>query len=129
MFVSTMRPLMAFFEGFIYAITPLMGFLLVVGAFGLNMLGKYFQVVIWIQLWMPVLSIINLYISMAARNEFSALVTAPISFYTLNSGSQALQTWLGVGGMLTAATPMIALFLVTGSTYAFTSFWWWALSA
>lgn len=121
MFVSTMRPLMAFFEGFIYAITPLMGFLLVVGAFGLNMLGKYFQVVIWIQLWMPVLSIINLYISMAARNEFSALVTAPISFYTLNSGSQALQTWLGVGGMLTAATPMIALFLVTGSTYAFTA--------
>lgn len=121
MFVSTMRPLMAFFEGFIYAITPLMGFLLVVGAFGLNMLGKYFQVVIWIQLWMPVMSIINLYISMAARNEFSALVTAPISFYTLNSGSQALQTWLGVGGMLTAATPMIALFLVTGSTYAFTA--------
>lgn len=121
MFVSTMRPLMAFFEGFIYAITPLMGFLLVVGAFGLNMLGKYFQVVIWIQLWMPVMSIINLYISMAARNEFSALVTSPISFYTLNSGSQALQTWLGVGGMLTAATPMIALFLVTGSTYAFTA--------
>ncbi len=121
MFVSTMRPLMAFFEGFIYAITPLVGFLLVVGAFGMNLLTKYFQVVIWIQLWMPVMSIINLYVSMAARNEFASLVTTPISFYTLNTGSQALQTWLGIGGMLTAATPMIALFLVTGSTYAFTA--------
>lgn len=121
MFVSTMRPLMAFFEGFIYAITPLVGFLLVIGAFGMNLMAKYFQVVIWIQLWMPVMSIINLYVSMAARNEFASLVTTPISFYTLNAGSQALQTWLGIGGMLTAATPMIALFLVTGSTYAFTA--------
>ena len=31
MFKSVMRPMMAFFEGFIYAIAPLMGFLIVIG--------------------------------------------------------------------------------------------------
>ena len=121
MFISTIRPLMAFFEGFIFAITPFMGFLMVMGVFGLTLVTKYFQVVIWIQLWMPVLSIINLYINMTSSNELAHLSTGAMSFYTLNTTTQALQTWLGVGGMLAAATPMIALFLVTGSTYAFTA--------
>ena len=121
MFLSTVRPLMAFFEGFIYAITPFMAFMMVMGAFGMTMITKYFQVVCWIQLWMPVLSIVNLFIMMAARNQFASIVTDPMSFYTLNNGSQILQNWIATGGMLAAATPMIALFLVTGSTYAFTS--------
>lgn len=121
MFLSTIRPLMAFFEGFIYAITPIMAFMLVMGAFGMTMITKYFQVVAWIQLWMPVLSVVNLFILMAARNEFASVVTNPMSFYTLNNGSQILQNWIATGGMLAAATPMISLFLVTGSTYAFTS--------
>lgn len=121
MFLSTVRPLMAFFEGFIYAITPLMAFMIVMGAFGMAMITKYFQVVVWVQLWMPVLSIVNLFILMGARNQFASIVTDPMSFYTLNNGSQILQNWIATGGMLAAATPMIALFLVTGSTYAFTS--------
>lgn len=121
MFLSTVRPLMAFFEGFIYAITPIMAFMIVMGAFGMAMITKYFQVVVWVQLWMPVLSIVNLFILMGARNQFASIVTDPMSFYTLNNGSQILQNWIATGGMLAAATPMIALFLVTGSTYAFTS--------
>lgn len=121
MFLSTVRPLMAFFEGFIYAITPIMAFMIVMGAFGMAMITKYFQVVVWVQLWMPVLSIVNLFILMGARNQFVSIVTDPMSFYTLNNGSQILQNWIATGGMLAAATPMIALFLVTGSTYAFTS--------
>lgn len=121
MFLSTVRPLMAFFEGLIYAITPFMAFLMVMGAFGMTMITKYFQVVVWIQLWMPVLSIVNLFIMMSARNQFASIVTDPMSFYTINNGSQILQNWIATGGMLAAATPMIALFLVTGSTYAFTS--------
>ena len=121
MFLSTVRPLMAFFEGFIYAITPIMAFMIVMGAFGMAMITKYFQVVVWVELWMPVLSIVNLFILMGARNQFASIVTDPMSFYTLNNGSQILQNWIATGGMLAAATPMIALFLVTGSTYAFTS--------
>ena len=122
MFLNASRALMAFFEGFVYAITPIMGFLMGVGAFGVSLISKYFLTIVWIQLWLPILSILNLYIMTGAR---AAIVDANLggspSFYALDSMTNEIQTWLSTGGMLTAATPMIALFLVTGSTYAFTS--------
>ena len=54
MFLTTMRPLMAFFEAFLYAITPLMAMLMMMGAFGMQLIGKYFQLTVWLQLWFPV---------------------------------------------------------------------------
>lgn len=122
MFMTTVRPILTFFEGFIYAITPLMGFLFVIGQFGIRLAMRYFQTVIWIQLWMPVMSICNLYIIMAARSEMASLGASRLdSFYALNRMDDLVSTWLATGGMLCTATPIIALFLVTGSTYAFTT--------
>ena len=126
MFMKTVRPLISFFEGLIYAVTPIVAFLLVMGTFGIQLIGRYFQVIVWIQLWLPVLSITNLYINMAASRELmstlaSSTANYEVSFYALNTAGATLETWLGVGGMLAAATPLIALFLVTGSTYAFTT--------
>ena len=121
LFMTTVRPILTFFEGFVFAITPVMAFLMVMGSVGMKLVGRYFQVIIWIQLWMPVMAICNLYIVMAASGQLAS-ITAPFSsFYALNQMSQILETWIATGGMLCAATPMIALFLVTGSTYAFTT--------
>ena len=121
MFMTTVRPMLTFFEGFVYAITPVMGFLMVIGSFGLMLAVRYFQVVLWIQLWFPVMSICNLYITMTASGQVNSMIGDISSFYGLNAASDIMQTWLSTGGMLCAATPMIALFLVTGSTYAFTT--------
>lgn len=121
MFMTIVRPMMTFFEGFVYAITPLMGFLIVLGSFGMGLAGKYFQTLLWIQLWMPVMSIINLYIHTAASNEMTSLGGNLTSIYALNSSGDQLQHWVATGGMLASATPIISLFVVTGSTYAFTS--------
>lgn len=121
MFMTIVRPMMTFFEGFVYAITPLMGFLIVLGSFGLGLAGKYFQTLLWIQLWMPVMSIINLYIHTAASDEMASIGSDLNSFYALNTASDQLQHWIATGGMLAASTPIISLFVVTGSTYAFTS--------
>lgn len=121
MFLTTMRPLMAFFEAFLYAITPLMAMLMMMGAFGMQLIGKYFQLTVWLQLWFPVLSVTNLYITMGARSELSNFLTDPVTFYGINQANQALQTWVSTGGMLAAATPLISLFILTGSTYAFTT--------
>ena len=122
MFMTTVRPILTFFEGFIYAITPIMGFLFVIGQFGIRLAVRYFQTVIWIQLWMPVMSICNLYIIMAARSEMASLGAGRLdSFYALNRIDDLISTWIATGGMLCTATPIIALFLVTGSTYAFTT--------
>lgn len=121
MFMTIVRPMMTFFEGFVYAITPLMGFLIVLGSFGASLAGRYFQTLLWIQLWLPVMSIINLYIHSAVSSEMASLGSDITSFYALNAASDQLQHWIATGGMLAAATPIISLFIVTGSTYAFTS--------
>ena len=121
-FMTTVRPLLAFFEGFVYAITPILAFLILLGKTGMTLAVKYAQVIIWIQLWLPVLSIINLFIHSAAAGELNSntSIGAIDSMYALNETSQILQTWVSTGGMLAAATPVISLFIVTGSTYALT---------
>jgi len=124
MFMSVVRPMVTFFEAFIYAITPIMGFLLVIGGLGMSLAGKYFLVLFWIQLWMPVLSIVNLFINTVAAGRIGQLNSdgyGLTSMYALSTGSDILQNWIATGGMLAAATPIISLFIVTGSTYAFTS--------
>ena len=122
MFLSTARALMAFIEGFVYAITPIVGFLIAVGAFGVGLVGKYFLTIAWIQLWLPIMSIVNLYTLTGARAAITnASLGASASFYAVDVIWQETQTWIATGGMLIAATPMLALFLVTGSTYAFTT--------
>lgn len=122
LFMTVVRPMMTFFEGFVYAITPIMGFLIVLGSAGIMMVGKYFQTILWIQLWMPVLSIINLYIITAANGDISRYALGGLnSLYALSGAGDRLDTWIGTGGMLAAATPVISLFIVTGSTYAFTT--------
>ena len=121
LFNTTVRPFLAFFEGFMFAITPILAFLIVTGGIGMMLATKYVQLIFWIQLWYPVLSIVNLYIVMAAQGEINGISMVPDSFYALNKTAEVLQTWIATGGMLAAATPVIALFLVTGSTYAFTS--------
>lgn len=121
LFNTTVRPFLAFFEGFMFAITPILAFLIVTGGIGMMLATKYVQLIFWIQLWYPVLSIVNLYIVMAAQGELNGISMVPDSFYALNKSAEVLQTWIATGGMLAAATPVIALFLVTGSTYAFTS--------
>ncbi|ENI5780677.1 conjugal transfer protein TraG N-terminal domain-containing protein, partial [Salmonella enterica] len=121
MFMTVVRPMLTFFEGFIYAITPIIAFIIVMGSFGLQLAGKYVQTILWIQLWMPVLSIINLFVHTAASNEMSSLSAGGLnSMYALSSTGDVLQHWIATGGMLAAATPVISLFIVTGSTYAFT---------
>ena len=119
MFMTIARPVMAFFEGFVYAIAPLAGFFMLMGRFGIGLVGKYLVALAWIQLWMPTLSIINLYIHMSATGELSALENDPFStFHGISEAYQITSHWVATGGMLVAATPVLTLFMITGSTYA-----------
>jgi hypothetical protein len=122
LFFSIVRPLLTFLEGFVYAITPLMAFLIGIGAFGIAVAGKYFLTLIWIQLWMPTLAIINLYINMTASNQLAGLAVAqsmPIpSFGGIYELDKALQNYLATGAMLSAAVPAISLMLVYGGSVA-----------
>ncbi len=120
LFMTIVRPMLAFFEAFIYAVTPIMAFVIVLGSRGVQLAGKYFALLIWIQLWMPILSVINLYIYVSANRkmEVYALMDGHNwdSFYALNSAADVMQNWIATGGLLASSTPAIALMLIYGSS-------------
>jgi len=119
LFMTIVRPMLAFFEAFIYAIFPIMAFVIVLGAKGIQLAGKYFTMIIWIQLWMPLLAIVNLYIHTAAIASFQTYTAVAThnwnSFYALDTASDIAQHWIATGGLLAASTPALALMLIYGS--------------
>ncbi|MGA7981247.1 MAG: conjugal transfer protein TraG N-terminal domain-containing protein, partial [Chromatiaceae bacterium] len=119
LFTRIVRPMMTFFEGFLYAIAPLMAFAVALGPVGIAMVGKYLLFGLWIQLWLPIMAVINLYLHMAIARDLAALqgaghldVPSMFSLYKLDF---LLQDYLATGGMLAASTPAISLMLIYGS--------------
>jgi len=123
LFNTVVRPMMTFFEGLVFAITPMMAFLVGLGPMGIKLIGKYLMIILWIQLWMPVLAIINLYMHMAMGKKMAALDNpmngTPLdSFYGVIAMDMELQNWIATGGMLAASTPAICLMLIYGGAVA-----------
>ncbi|MTH94735.1 conjugal transfer protein TraG N-terminal domain-containing protein, partial [Roseibium sp. RKSG952] len=110
MFMTVVHPMITFFEAFIYAISPIVAIMLVMGAVGMSIAVKYFQTALWIQLWMPVLSIINLYMTIMV-SEGMAGPTEFQSIYAYGAASIDLPNYIATGGMLAAATPAISLLI------------------
>jgi conjugal transfer mating pair stabilization protein TraG len=121
LFSRIVHPMMTFFEAFLFAVSPLMVFVIGLGPIGFRMVGKYMLMALWIQLWMPVLAIVNLFVQMAMTYKLDALQDPLIgnlqlpSFYALYKMDFLLQDYLATGGMLAASTPAIALMLIYGS--------------
>lgn len=119
LWATVVMPLMTFFEGFVYAITPFCAMLFFYGMFGLGLIGKYLQTLFWINLWMPIMAICNLYISLSINGQLQGINLGSIDGVT--AAISTLQNQIATGGMLMTATPLLALMVVTGSTYAFTT--------
>ena len=121
LFSRIVRPMMTFFEAFLFAISPLMMFAIGLGPLGIRMVGKYLVFALWIQLWKPIMAVIHLYIVMAAGRKLDALQAVasgdvPIpSLMSLWKMDLILSDYLGTGGMLAASTPAISLMLIYGS--------------
>lgn len=124
MFTKYIRPFMTFFEGFIYAITPLMAFVIVLGGFGISLVSKYLMLLIWMILWMPVLSIVNLYTISTTKAKVEALIGANsfgmtgLSFEDMRAMLPVIEAQIGVAGMMAAAVPALCMFLVYGTSVA-----------
>lgn len=124
MFTKYIRPFMTFFEGFIYAITPLMAFVIVLGGFGINLVAKYLMLLIWMMLWMPVLAVVNLYTISATKAKVEALLGATsfgvdgVSFEDMRQMLPIIEAQIGVAGMMASAVPALCMFLVYGTSVA-----------
>ncbi|WP_427551836.1 conjugal transfer protein TraG N-terminal domain-containing protein (plasmid) [Methylomonas sp. MS20] len=125
LFTRIVRPMMTWIEGLSYAITPLMVFAVMLGSAGISMVGQYFKMLLWIQLWMPIMAVINLYINMSALGKLDALDAQGFNIPSIEGIYQmdmVLQDWVAIGGMLASSTPAIALMLVYGGSVTATHF-------
>ena len=124
LFEEVAQPLMAYIEAFFYAVSPIMAFLFVLGPFGMKLFGRYLLLAAWIQLWIPIMALNNLYIHHGAARNIQALRDGGgadiLSMVGLNSVWSEAASWIAVGGMMAAATPLLALMLLSGSYFAMT---------
>ena len=123
LFMNIARPMMAFFEGFLYAITPFMALLVAFVPAGLSLVSKYFMMFLWVQLWMPIMAILNHYIQMVAQQKLSFMIAGDVPLTSIQGqlmGSSAINDWLGVAGILVASTPAISLALLFGGAITMT---------
>lgn len=130
MFRAVARPMTAFFESMIYACAPFMALLVGFGSWGIQMVGKYLILTIWVMLWLPVMSICNLFeITMAQHGVTAMQVAAAEGGSAMSLGSLAatahlqmeISNWLAVGSLLAASTPALTLMLIFGGAMAATS--------
>ncbi|MBO5567079.1 MAG: conjugal transfer protein TraG N-terminal domain-containing protein [Succinivibrio sp.] len=130
MFVDLMRPMISFIEGFVYAITPFAGFVIMMGMFGIKLFAKYCMLLAWTQSWLPVTAIVNLYLYDGVRSQLAAYRNSGgllsgnnhlASFYGVNDVITTTQDWIGTAGMFGAAIPLLTLFVFTGSVYSLTT--------
>ena len=127
MFLNSVRPMMAFVEGFFYAIAPFASIILMLGMMGLNIFFKYLILLVWVQLWLPVMSIANMFISVKANAFLSNLplptdgTTSTISLYVYETAIKGVQDYIAVGGMFMAATPLLTFVVISASAFAMTT--------
>lgn len=121
MFLKIIRPMIAFFEALTYALAPMMAFLLGFGQFGVRLAAKYLILPIWVVLWMPLLSICNLYTNRMLGEVLSRLDAA------IDGGASLAQIQFlfeeviriaGTAGLLTAGVPSLAMMLLFGGAVA-----------
>lgn len=116
------QPVMTFIEGFFYAASPLVLVILVVAVNGYGALTKFLMLGIWIQFWFPIASIVHLFSYLSVESAMSDIIAAgvpPASFAGIALSDGIVGKWLSVSGLFAASVPMLALFLITGSVYAF----------
>ncbi len=124
LFTRTLRATMTFFEGVIYGLAPFLAFLIPLGPIGFRYAGRYLQLLVWLFLWMPLLSFVNLFEVMAVLREMNALLpaigNAPlISAIGINQIEYTVSDWVGMGGYLTTAVVGLSGMIVFGSVAAF----------
>lgn len=123
LFMSVAKPMMTFFEAFIYAVTPFMAFLVVLVPIGLSLAAKYCMTAIWVQLWMPVMAILNFYINFIAQKRISTL-DAQVDITSISgmvAANTQLADWMATAGMLAASVPIITMSLVAGGAVSATA--------
>jgi conjugal transfer mating pair stabilization protein TraG len=117
-FERFMLPMMTFLEGLAFAFSPFLAFALGFGSQGLGMAGKYFLVAIWIQCWMPMVAVVNQFITTLALGKMAAVDGTSAGFPSidaLDSLDGPLQEYMAVGSLMMSSVPILAAAVLFGA--------------
>ncbi|MCK9195413.1 MAG: conjugal transfer protein TraG N-terminal domain-containing protein [Syntrophales bacterium] len=113
----------AIVEGLIYGMSALLPLFFVLG--GLSAVIFYGKIALWLQLWVPIYVIINLYadqeVVRVMNNIFLTENVKSPSLKTMDLVADQLELTLGYVGSLSPVVPAIAWGLISGGAYAMTS--------
>jgi len=121
-FNSLVHTTRAVAEGLIYGLSVLLPLFIVFG--GLSALLFYGKLALWLQMWVPIYVLINLYADIEVQRVLSNVLLNESykgpTFKTVDQIAQQIETTLGYVGMLSPAVPGLAWGLVSGTAYAAT---------
>ena len=110
-------------QAFIFAIVPIVIIMLMIPGFGLKVLINYGQVLVWLALWEPFLSVINYLVAIFAKNNMGSIYTAQggLTMASNFAVSEQANNLIIAATFLGTMVPMITWGIVKGSM-AFTEF-------
>ena len=85
---------------------------------GVNYLKMYFELLMFITVWPPLMAIYNYITDLIIQHNSVSLAGEGFSILTAHSYSTFTSSYLGWVGYMSWSIPMLAYALVTGSTYA-----------
>ena len=99
----------------LYAFFPFI-FIVMIFPYGLRVLGQYLRTLIWIELWMPIAAVLNMFIMFGISEKFKLLYDGA-GMNIANSIQVFSESFImaGVAGYLFAFVPAIAWMILKGS--------------
>lgn len=120
-----MLHLMTFAELIFYGVLPIMSLILACGVLGLKSFSKFMILGIWIQMWMPMMALVDFYIDFQAKDMMVAVAaglsgSGSLSIDNFAAAAEAAQQALSTGYSFMPMIPILSLFILTGSMMAAT---------
>lgn len=110
-------------QAFLFAITPILMAATLIPGFGFTVLKNFFQVLLWLILWQPMLAIISYIVSLYGQSAYGGVLAGSGGITDMNLPviSQQASHMVLAAGFLATMVPIIAWGLVKGSL-AFSDF-------
>ena len=115
-FLNSLGIMTGFVEGFSYSMVPIMGLVFAGGIAGLSMGVKYLWMLVWIQLWMPLLVMINYMIYIIGAHNNAAGLTYAASLSNLEQYEGFIMNLIDTGNYAITMVTGLATIIVYGAS-------------
>jgi hypothetical protein len=124
MFARVARPLMGFIEGVIFAMSPVIAFLVAFGVAGIGMALKYLKFILWVGMWPMFMTFSHWFTAFQFSNAMEKLngsfeqelIGGPLYLAEVQN---ELIHWVTTGATMMASIPMLTYAFISGAPVAF----------